>query len=292
MEHALQTGISVALLTPFDNAGAIDTKRLVSHASDLIARGVKGITLFGTTGEGASIGDTERATAITAVCNSAVTADRIILGVCATAVSQVAAQVREGLSFGIYDYLLPPPFYYSGVCDGGLFDWHAQVLQATAPEARIILYNIPQVTGVRLSPGLVARLAAAFPERILAIKDSSGDWSNARSLLEGKSLPVLIGDERLLHRAIGLGCTSSITGMGNLYPERMCRIVRSAQEDATVSTTVDRVVSGPLIPGMKALLARNKDDPSWERVRPPLALLEQMERSRLMMDEQEEFQPA
>ena len=288
----MQFGISVALLTPFSEGGAIDTARLASHATDLMARGASSVTLFGTTGEAASIGNGERAAAITALCARGTTPDRIILGVCATAVEQVAAQVREGLSFGIRDYLVPPPFYYSGVCDDGLFDWHSQVLQETGSEPRIILYNIPQVTGVRLSPGLAERLAAAFPEQILAIKDSSGDWSNACSLLNESSLPVLIGDERLLHRAVARGCTASITGMGNLYPERLCRIVSSAREDARVTATVDQVVCGPLIPGMKALLARDKDDPEWERVRPPLAPLGENGRSRLMMDLREEFLPA
>ena len=131
---------------------------------------------------------------------------------------------------------------------------------------------------MRLTPRLVAQLGAAFPDRVLAIKDSSGDWSYARSLLELGAVPVLIGDERLLHRAVRLGCAGSITGVGNLYPERICKILYSAQEDAAVSEAVDRIVAGPVVPGLKALLATAKGDPAWGRVRPPLVPLESVAR--------------
>ena len=274
MKHGAETGVSVALLTPFDDDGGIDTARLSSHASDMLLRGATSVTLFGTTGESASIGNHERVTGINAVRDAAVPADRVILGVCATAVNDVAAQVRQGLEFGIRNFLLPPPFYFSSVGDAGLFDWHVQVLRATAPETRFILYNIPQVTGVHVSPQLVARLGAACSDRIAAVKDSSGDWSNANTLLELATVPVLIGDERLLHRAVPLGCRGSITGIGNLFPERVCKILDSGQEDTALSRIVDRIVSGSVIPEMKALLANAKADPGWSRVRPPLSPVE------------------
>ncbi len=277
----MQFGISAALLTPFGSDGAIDAERLVDHAVDVTQRGASGITLFGTTGEGPSIGTGERE-AVLAQLSGSLSADRIVLGISAASVEDAAAHVRQGLAHGIRDFLLSAPFYYSAVDDDGLFAWHSQLIQATAAEARFVLYNIPQVTGVALSPALAGRLGASFPDRIQAIKDSSGDWATSSAFLSEGRLPVLIGDERLLHRALPLGCAGSISGMANLYPERMASVFSQAREDAALSRLVDRIVSGPVNAGLKVLLARDKNDPAWEAVRPPLSPLGRVAREELL----------
>lgn len=277
-------GVSVALLTPFDAAGAVDGPRLGAHAASLLARGLDGVTLYGTTGEGASIGRSERAAGIAALHAAGVPAARTVLGIAASAVADAAEQVREGHAAGIRAVLLPPPFYFGGAGEAGLFDWHAALLAAIPEDVQVILYHIPQVTGVRVPPALVGRLAAAFPGRIRAIKDSSGDWATARAFLDLGAVPVLVGDERLLHRAVGAGGAGAITGVANLHPERMARIVATAQEDAALSAEVDRIVAGPVIPGLKALVAAATGEPGWERVRPPLAPLTDAERAALMAE--------
>lgn len=266
-------GISVALLTPFTEGGEIDSPALGAHAGALIRRGADGVTLYGTTGEGASIGRSERARGIEALLEGGTPASKIVLGVCATAVSDAADQVAEGLRYGIREFLLLPPFYFKGNSDEGLFDWHARLIGQTESSARFILYHIPQVTGVALPVPLVGRLATAFPARLRAIKDSSGDWNNAAALLDLDALTVLVGDERLLHRAVGLGAGGAITGMANLYPERMKRIVEKAEEDAALSEEVGRIVTVPVIPSLKAILATRSGQAGWERLRPPLSPL-------------------
>ena len=275
-------GVSVALLTPFDRADAIDTSRLAAHAGDVLKRGADSLTLFGTTGESASIGRLERGAGLKALRAADIPAEKIILGLCAPAVADAAAQVAQGLDFGVRDFLLAPPFYFSPVDDDGLFDWHSALLCQTPDETRFILYHIPQVTGVPLSPPLVARLAAAFPDRIRAVKDSSGDWQNAAKLLDDKALPVLIGDERLLHRAVRLGGAGTITGMANIYPERMAQIIAHGEEDAALAETIDRLVSVPIIPGLKLLLADAMRDDQWERVRAPLTALDPAQRATVL----------
>jgi 4-hydroxy-tetrahydrodipicolinate synthase len=267
-------GISAALLTPFDDKGALDATLFIRHMTSVLAQGADGVTLFGTTGEGASIGFDERLAGLDLALGSGIPAERIVMGVCATSVADAADQVGRALDRGIRDFLLLPPFYFKGCSDSGLFDWHAALFARSDPRARFIIYHIPQVTGVPLSLALVGRLAAAFPERILAIKDSSGDWQNAEALLLQKALPVLIGDERLLHRGAALGGAGAITGMANLYPARMKRLFETATEDTALSGEVTRIVSGPVIPALKAILAAREGEPGWEHLRPPLEPLD------------------
>ena len=95
-------------------------------------------------------------------------------------------------------------------------------------------------------------------------------------------LPVLIGDERLLHKALPMGCAGSITGLANLYPERLCNIIASFTEDAMLSRTVDRIAALPVIPTLKVLLANVLGDPAWEKVRAPLTQLTAEQKSEIL----------
>ncbi|MEO1115039.1 MAG: dihydrodipicolinate synthase family protein [Pseudomonadota bacterium] len=268
-----QFGIFTALLTPFSADGSIDGERLAGHAAAVADRGVAGVTLFGTTGEGASIAAGERNTGIAALLETGLSPNRIVLGVYGSATADVAAQIDEGLRAGITRFLVPPPFYFGNADEDGVFQWFSELLGSSDPRAGIILYNIPQVTGVGISPPLARQLKEASPERVIAIKDSSGDWANAVRLLDSKVLPVLVGDERLLHKAVPMGCAGSITGVANLYPERLCSIMASSVEDAMLTRTVDRIVALPVIPTLKVLLADALGDPVWENLRAPLTRL-------------------
>ncbi len=266
-------GVSTAMLTPFDRNGEIDMGRLCRHANSMLDGGADGITLFGTTGEGASIGLDERAGAIEAVLASGCPAEKIIVGIAANSISDAARQVAQGTGLGVNTFLLLPPFYYKGLSDAGLHAWHAQLFQVTDANAKFILYHIPQVSGVGLPVEFVGRMADEFGSRIRAIKDSSGSWENAQALLALNSVTVLVGDERLLHKAVAMGAGGAITGMANLYPDRMKRIVETAQEDAALSEEVGRIVSVPVVAALKTVLAERLGDPEWERLRAPLSPL-------------------
>ncbi|MYK31995.1 MAG: dihydrodipicolinate synthase family protein [Boseongicola sp. SB0670_bin_30] len=268
-----QFGISAALLTPFHPDGSLNVPLFCEHANTMLQYGASGVTPFGTTGEGASIAFSERSVAIAAMIDSGVPNERITLGLCGSAIGDVVSQVEQGCSFGITDFLLLPPFYFKDLDDTGLFDWHARLFEAVDPRAKFVLYHIPQVTHVPLSLGLVRRLCTNFPGRILAIKDSAGSWDNTSTLLASGEVPVLVGDERLLHRAAAMGCAGSICGMANLYPQRMRALFDTRVEDAELSSDVDLIVSVPVIPALKQAMAARTGIASWSNVRAPLQAL-------------------
>lgn len=280
-------GISVALLTPFDTAGQIETGVLAAHAGRVLAKGAKGITLYGTTGEGASMGREERAAGLDALLVAGVPADKITLGVSACALDDAADQVALGHDHGIRSFLLLPPFYFKGCTDQGLEDWHLELFNRCNADTRFILYHIPQVTDVPLSVELVGRIAAAAPDRVQAIKDSSGNWQNTAALLEANTVPVLVGDERQVHKAAARGASGSICGFANLYPERMVRVLDTATEDKTLSEQVTCVVGHPVIPALKVLMAAQSGSTDWERVRYPLTTLDAAAREQVLMSMQD-----
>ncbi|WP_108485385.1 dihydrodipicolinate synthase family protein [Oceaniglobus ichthyenteri] len=275
-------GISVALLTPFTQDGGIDTALLASHARHVVDQGARGVTVFGTTGEGASIALNERPAAYRAILDNGIAPDRVFSGLCATSLGDTLAQIDQALEFGIETFLLLPPYYFPAPGDAGLRAWHETLFAQADPRAKFILYHIPQITAVPLSVDLVRGLRADYPDRVIAIKDSSGQWANTEQLLAGGDIAVLVGDERFLHRAIPLGAAGSICGMANLHPARLAALFDTAVEDEALSRQVDAVVSGPVIPALKALMVRDTGNAAWANIRPPLAPLDDAARDAVL----------
>ena len=121
-----------------------------------------------------------------------------------------------------------------------------------------------------MSFDLIMRLRTSFPDRVLAIKDSAGQWKYTRVLLESGDIPVLVGDERLLHKAAAMGGAGSICGMANLYPARLRTLFDTHVENPNLSSKVDLIVSVPVIPALKHAMVATTGNPDWGHLRAPL----------------------
>lgn len=273
-------GLSVALATPFAEDRSIDLPRLVSHGLQCLADGCNSLTVFGTTGEGASLGLNERNRALGALIGAGVEPDRqLVVGIAAASVEDAIAQGRAGLMAGCSSFLLAPPFYFKNAGDEGLFDWFAAVLMGLGSRAcNVILYHIPQVTAVGLSVPLIERLKKAFPNQVRGVKDSSGIWENTAALLESHSdLHILIGDERLLAKGMKLGASGTICGLANIAPDLMQRPVNGIEEPQ-VAALIDVLLPFAVTAAVKALIGHRRSDPvAWSRMRAPLRSLNRTE---------------
>ena len=146
-------GLSCALLTPFDGDGEIDTVRLAAHASARLAAECSSVTVFGTTGEGTSLGDQARVRTLDALRRAGIAMEeKVVAGIAVTSTDAAIAQARQAARFECRTLLLAPPFYFKGVGEEGLMRWFSIVLDAVKEqEQRVILYHIPSVTMVGLS---------------------------------------------------------------------------------------------------------------------------------------------
>ena len=274
--RANRFGLSVALATPFAEDRSIDLPRLVAHGRQSLADGCTSLTVFGTTGEGASLGLNERNRALGALAGAGINpGTQLVVGIAASSVEEAIAQGRAGLMLGCPGFLLAPPFYFKGAGDEGLFDWFAAVLMGLGSKAsNVILYHIPQVTSVGLSMDLVGRLKKAFPQQVTGVKDSSGDWDNAQALLKHHGeLHILIGDERLLAKAMTLGASGAIPGLANIAPDLMLPLIEGVEEPR-VNAMVEVVLPYAVTAAVKALVGHRRKDPvAWSRMRAPLKSL-------------------
>jgi 4-hydroxy-tetrahydrodipicolinate synthase len=268
-------GLSCALLTPFGADGRVDPARLVRHAARVLDEGCDRVTLCGTTGEGASIALEERGAMLRALALAGIAGERIHVGVAASSIADAVAQGAQALDAGAAGLLLAPPFFFKGVGDDGLFAWFSAVIGPLKGARGIVLYHIPAVTAVPLSVELVGRLRQAFPGAITGVKDSSGDWATTQAFLRAHGdLAILVGDERILPRAVRAGAQGSICGLANIVARRLGPIVHEGRDDATVSALVEAIVARPIIPALKCVVARDSGDPGWAAVRAPLTPLD------------------
>lgn len=268
-------GLSAALTTPFDADGKIDVSRALKHARARLDSGCSSVTLFGTTGEGSSIADAERAALLDSFIAQGFAASNIVVGVMENSVADAVLQSADALRRDCKAILLAPPSYFKNLSDDGLFNWFSAVFKGLGDDARsIILYNIPSVTAVELSVDLISRLRAAFGGFITGVKDSSGTWAYTEKLLAAhKDIAILIGDERDLAAGVRLGGQGAISGMANLFPDRLLRMVNEGQDEAELVSAVQQLLNYPVTPAVKAMVARHTGDMEWRRVRAPLVSL-------------------
>ena len=177
-------GLSCALATPFRANGEIDFPLMTQHARNCLEEGCGSVTLFGTTGEGASLGFSERVRTIAAFKEAGFDARRTLIGgVASSSLEGALGQTGLLMEADCRAVLLTPPFYFKGVSDDGLFAWFAALFEKLGSRARdVFLYNIPSVTSVELSIALIGPTAGpAQPARSAreAAHRRLADWASS-----------------------------------------------------------------------------------------------------------------
>ncbi len=275
-------GIIAPILTPFDDDLSLATSLYVAHAKWLLGQGCAGIAPFGTTGEALSVGIDERIAAIEALVDNGIEPTQLIPGTGLSNVADTARLSRACLDIGCAGVMTLPPFYFKDVSEDGLFDYFEQLIMSIGSDARIYLYHIPPIAIVGVPPSLAARLHAAFPDQIVGIKDSSGDWDNTKALFDVTGLVVYPGSELPLIQALRLGAPGCITATANVNAGNIVKVVELYDHGDHAAAKVQHETVKRLrltlqqyfpIPAQKRLLAIATGDERWANVRPPLTAM-------------------
>ena len=278
MTYSPIRGVLVPILTPFNDDMTVATDLYVAHAKRLLEEGCAGLVPFGTTGEALSVGIDERIAAISALVDSGIDPALMIPGTGLSNVADTSRLSRACLDMGCSGVMTLPPFYYKGVSEEGLYRHFVQLIEAIGEDARIFLYHIPPIAIVGIPVTLAARLHAEYPEQIVGIKDSSGEWDNTRALLGIDGLVVYPGSELPLVEALELGAPGCISATANLNGGAIAKLIHAHFEgnSARVRELHGEVKRFRLllqdyapIPAQKRLLALLSGDERWANVRPP-----------------------
>ena len=271
-------GIFAPVLTPVREDLSPDAERWIALCKRLLADGCHGLCPFGTTSEANSFSVEERMDLLEQLIESHVPAAQLMPGTGCCALPDTVRLTTHAVRIGCGGVLVLPPFYYKGVSDDGLFRSFSEVIERVGDRRlRIYLYHIPPVAQVGISLKLIERLVSAYPETVVGIKDSSGDWNNLQALLTNfPGFGTFTGNEKFLLATLREGGAGSINAVANVIPQPQRRLYEQWQspEAPQMQTEIDQLRQVmqpyPTIAGMKQIVAYLLNDPGWLHLRPPL----------------------
>ena len=261
MDTYLHDGIYAAALIPLDANLNCDAQELSRHCIDLMQRGCKGVVLFGTTGEGPSFSTGEKVAALKEVIAGGVNPKKIIMASGSGNIPETTELLEASLQLQVSSFLISPPAYFKDVTERGVIAFYREIFQRVAnPKLRILLYHIPQFTGVPMTLEIIKALRSEFPEIVVGIKESEGNLDFTKAII--KAIPgfkVYVGKEKDLIEAVRCGAAGGIGGVANLYPELICSLCEKGKQLSKELETFFVALKGyPFLSAFKAILEEKK----------------------------------
>ena len=254
-------GIIPATVTPFGIDGMYDAaamRRIVRHQLDA---GVDGLYICGGTGEGLLMTTEERQEALETVLDEVNGRAVVIDHVGAFRTAETIALARHASQAGADAIAALPPAYFYKPDDEALVRYYTTVTEAS--DTRVLIYNIPQRTGITMTEELFERLLEV--DNIVGMKDSSGDiFSLGRFLTIGEDTVIFEGEDRVLLAALLAGTCGGIGGSYNMMPHLLVRLWNAFQakkmdEAACTQLRVNELINAltvvDLFGGIKQTLA-------------------------------------
>jgi 4-hydroxy-tetrahydrodipicolinate synthase len=278
LKNALFGGVNAAVLTAMNADLSIDLDRMAAHCRWLLGNGCNGLAVLGTTGEANSLGFQERVELLEGLIARGIPASKMLPGTGTTALTDTVLLTKKAETLGCRGALLLPPFYYKNPSDDGLLAYFNEVAQRVGGAISLYLYNVPQQSAIPFSVEFISRLLKANPGKFRGIKDSSGNYENGLSYVENfakDGFEVYAGDDTLLKPLLEKGSAGCITAASNVNCAIGAQVyagwntAAGAAAHEVLAATRKAVIAVPLIPGLKALVARNTGDTRWNNIRPP-----------------------
>jgi 4-hydroxy-tetrahydrodipicolinate synthase len=282
--RASLSGVIAAIATPITADYKPDSERFLKLGRYLLDNGCDALNVLGTTGEATSFALQDRLDLMTKAAGTLERA-RMMVGTGASALGDAIRLTRHAGELGFAGALVLPPFYYKGVAEEGVFAYIAAIAEATADtKVPLYLYHYPALSGVPYTPELVGRLISAFPDRVVGLKDSSGDLTYERLLAERHpAFSVFPANEATLlegRSGIFAGCISATC---NLNADLCARAWHQGDAKALEKAVgIRKLFDGkPLVAGVKAGLAHLHKDEAIAAPMPPLTIWAKGDRAEL-----------
>lgn len=211
-------GILLPCTTPFAAGGLVDARALGANIARWNETGISGYVILGSTGERVHLDERETLEVVNAARACVPEHLAFVVGVGQHGTRQSIAEARRAAASRADAVLvITPHFYRAQMTPAALANYYESI--ADDSPVPVVLYNIPQNTGLALSPDVLVRLCEH--ENIIGIKDSSGDMVNFLEMLRLASgeFAVLTGHASLLYAAMSAGAQGAILAAGCVAPE-------------------------------------------------------------------------
>lgn len=209
-------GSAVALVTPFDESGNINFKKIKELVEFQIANGTDAIVACGTTGEASTMNDDEHLSAIKAIVDAVDKRIPVIAGTGGNDTAHSIYMSQEAEKLGADALLIITP-YYNKANKSGLRKHFVSI--ANSVKLPIILYNVPSRTKVNIPPALVADLANNV-DNIVALKEACGDLAQVAEVcrLVPEGFAVYSGNDDSILPLLSVGGSGVISVLANICP--------------------------------------------------------------------------
>jgi 4-hydroxy-tetrahydrodipicolinate synthase len=227
-------GVLTAMVTPFDESGAVDEPAARELARFLIENGSHRVVVAGSTGEAATLDDEEHISLLRAVIAEVGGEATVVCGTGTNDTRHSIELTREAADAGADAALIVTP-YYNKPNPAGVRA-HFEAIAAAVPEMALIAYNIPSRVIINVSPPELAALGEI--DGVVGVKQANND---ELELIEG--LAVLAGNDDVFLRCLQLGAAGGILVASNLVGPQMREmwdaalagdLDRAAEIDATL----------------------------------------------------------
>ena len=218
-------GVFVPVVTPFNRRGDIDEAGFRSNVRRYVKQGFNGVLIAGSTGEGPYLDEDERVRLVELARPLIPSPQLLLVGTGVETTRQTIHLSREAVKRGADAVLVLTPGYYKNRMNSDALTAHFSAV-ADAVRRPVLIYSIPQFTGIHIDPATIARLSAHG--NIAGLKESSGNMEFLREVLK-KSKPgfhVLAGSALIMLDAFQAGAAGAVLGPANYIPDLCLEIYR------------------------------------------------------------------
>jgi 4-hydroxy-2-oxoglutarate aldolase len=253
------SGIFVALTTPFAEDGSVSIAGLKHNIQRYNGTDLAGYVAIGSTGESVLLTRSEVEAVLAAVKEAAGKGKKLIAGTGAESTAETIERTKRAAELGYHAALVKTPYYYKPSYKPDVLIAHYRRVADASP-IPVMLYSVPQFTGVALEAPEVAALAQH--PNIIGIKDSSGNVQRIAEIIAAtpSTFKVLVGAASTIYPSLALGARGCILALACALPEKcvaLFELVRKghyerARELQTMLVTASKlIVSEGGIAGVK-----------------------------------------
>jgi 4-hydroxy-tetrahydrodipicolinate synthase len=261
MGRAGPISMIAALLTPFDDRGAVDHEPLRAHVDYLVSQGIDGIMPCGTTGEGPLLEVDEAAAVVETVVKETRGSVAVVAHVGRSATGATVQLAHRAIDAGASAVSAVVPYYYA--LDEARIIGHYRNLVHAVGDTTVYAYNIPSRTGNDLSAGAVPALS---DEGVAGLKDSTKSFDRHLDYLRAapNGFDVFMGSDAMVLDALRAGAAGAVSAVANVRPDLLVALKKAVVDgdDAGAIGLQDeitlvrrRVSHGPALTGLKSAVA-------------------------------------
>lgn len=217
-------GVVPAIITPMTADGEVNEEGFRAVMEDNIQAGVHGFWTAGGTGESVLLTDEENHRLAKAAADQNQGRTNVIMHVGAQTTARAARNAEHAAKAGVEAVCAVPPFFVRPG-DKGVVEYYKAV--GAAADLPLFVYNLPQATGVEITPDLMKQLQDNVPQ-LTGLKHSAPDMNNVY-LFSKMGLKVFTGAGRLMLPAMTVGATGCVDGPPCLAPELWVEIWNAYQ---------------------------------------------------------------